>query len=149
MLSVIGKDLENMSHTKYIVGGKSQLQDPEAILPIESVSEKDEKVIISSNIEQKPVENLDSENDKISNGNSPNRNFEYPTVTINGEPTQDTKIIHSSDQSSFPRSRLQSISEPDLTQVGLYDNQKDYLLNSGPNGQKEDIRKKIHQKIGK
>ena len=53
-----------------------------------------------------------------------------------------------SDRLSHQRSRLQSVSEPDLTQVGLYCNQKDHILTSGPHGQQEDIRRKINQKIG-
>ena len=135
-----------MSQTKYLVSSKSQLQDPEAILSMGSVSEKDEKVLISSKLE--PFDDLDTNREKQSKENNSNHNFEYPTVTINGEPTQDIKEMPESDRLSHQRSRLQSVSEPDLTQVGLYCNQKDHILTSGPHGQQEDIRRKINQKIG-
>ena len=136
-----------MSQTKYLVSGKSQLQDPEAILSMGSVSENDDKMLIPQNNGKNHIESTVAGNEENSNGNSSKHNFEYPTVTINGKPTSGVKITTECDQSSIQRSRLHSVSEPDLTQVGLYCNHKDYNLTSAGHQQQEDIRRKIGIKI--
>lgn len=127
----------NMSQGKYFIGGQTQLQDPEAILSMGSISEKDEKILTSSN----------SCNEKESNESNVNYNFEYPTVTINGEPTVEVKTNNEADHLSVQRSRIQSISEPDLTQVNLYCNHNE-LLSSSALVQPEDVRRKGNPKIG-
>ena len=141
------KDQHNMSQTKYLVSGKSQLQDPEAILSMGSVSENDDKMQSPKKLGKNHVKNTVTDHEENSNVNSSKHNFEYPTVTINGKPTSGVKITTECDQSSIQRSRLHSVSEPDLTQVGLYCNHKDYNLTSAAHQQQEYIRRKIGIKI--
>ena len=141
------KAQHNMSQTKYLVSGKSQLQDPEAILSMGSVSENDDKIIIPQNHGETHMESVVKGHEEKSNGNNSKHKFEYPTVTINGKPTSGVKITTECDQSSIQRSRLHSVSEPDLTQVGLYCNHKDYNLTSAAYQQQEDTRRKIGIKI--
>ena len=137
----------NMSQTKYLVSGKCTLQDPEAILSMGSVSENDDKMLSPKNLGKNHVKSTVTDHEENSNGNSSKHKFEYPTVTINGKPTSGVKITTECDQSSIQRSRLHSVSEPDLTQVGLYCNHKDYNLTSAAHQQQEDIRRKIGIKI--
>merc|ERR1712038_978703 len=106
-------------------------------------------MLVPQNHGKNPMESRVTDHEENSNGNSSKHNFEYPTVTINGKPTSGVKITTECDQSSIQRSRLHSVSEPDLTQVGLYCNHKDYNLTSTAHQQQEDIRRKIDVRRGR
>lgn len=136
-----------MSQTKYAVGGKAQLQDPEAILSAGSCIENEE---IPFNSASNGAEGIIGVTDTCCENESETNNSrksEYPTVTINGKATLESKESTKNVPSSLIRSKGHAFSEPDLTQANLYGNPKDFNSPIHITYQKAHQRK-VRQKIG-
>ena len=136
-----------MSHFKNIVGGNRQVQDTEAILSMGNALENVENASNLSSHELEETSDIPDMYYENALESTNTKKNEYPIVTINGNPTQENKMIMNHNPSSLISSKVHALSEPDLTNSNLYSNRKDLLSPVTINHQ-DSTQRKRHQKIG-